>query len=208
MYLRCRHFQGVERLASGFHEGPRPADERLPVGERGSQLSERGSRRQPLQRLQPVHHGQPVGILCREFPQRVGEDHRPLVAVGVDQHHLAAAFGQRRLANRQDRSDSAAGGQQQEVVVEGFGYERARRRQHVNPHAGMSVVAQPVRRVAVFVPFHGDGHRLVSERRAAQRIAAGDRAGSVAGNTQRQELAGGVAQPLRRYVGSGARPAP
>jgi len=50
------------------------------------------------------------------------------------------------------------------------------------------------------VRFNRDGERVVGVRRAAQRIAAGHRAGAVAGDAQRQELPGRVPEPPRRDV--------
>ena len=95
----------------------------------------RGQRRrtgQPLYRFQPVHDAQPVGVLRRQFAQGGAEDDGVLVAVGVDHHDLAAALGERRLADRHHRRDAAAGCQKQEVGVQRLGHEVARRGQDVD----------------------------------------------------------------------------
>ena len=75
-------------------------------------------------------------------------------------------------------SVTLVGGQQQEVGVEVLGDERAGRRQDVHPHTDVGVVAQPVRRVPVRGALDRDGERLIGVRRAAQRVAAGDRSGT------------------------------
>ena len=154
----------LQRLLGRSHEWPRPADVRVVADVGRRKPGQRGRARQTLHRLQPVHDRQPVGVLGRQLAQRAAEDHRVLVAVGVDQHHLAAALGERGLADRHHRGDAAAGGQQQEVGVERLGDERARRSQHVHLHAGVRVVAQPIRRVPVDGPLDGHGHRVAGER--------------------------------------------
>ena len=158
------HLERLQRVLRRAHERSRPADEGLPAGVGRHQLGERRATRQALQRLQPVHHRQPVRVLRGQVAQRAAEDHRPLVAVGVEQHHPTAALRQRRLANGHHRGDAAARRDQQEVGVEGLGHERARRCQHMDPHALVGVIAQPVRRVAVRGALHGHGQGVVGER--------------------------------------------
>jgi hypothetical protein len=72
----------------------------------------------------------------------------------------------------------------------------------MDAHAGMGVVAQPVRCIAAVGALDGDGHRVAGERRTAQRVAARDRAGAVAGHPQGQELPWRVPQPIGRDIGA------
>ena len=167
-----------------------------------SQPGQRGRVRQTLHGLQPMDDRQPVGVLRGQLTQGTPEDDGVLVAVGVDQHHPAAALGQCRLTDRHHRRDTAARGQQQEVGVQCLGHEGARRREHMDPHAGMGVVAQPVRGVTAVGALDGDGQRVTGERRTAQRIAPGHRPRPVAGHPQGQELPRRVAQSVCGDLGT------
>ena len=114
-----------QRLPDDRQVGVGAADERLVAGVRPGQRRQRGHRRRPVQRVEPVHHEQPLRAAA-QLAQLGGEDDRALVAVGVDQHDPAAPGRQRRLEDGHDRGDPAAAGEQQEVGVERARGERAR----------------------------------------------------------------------------------
>ena len=202
---------GLECLLGRRHERSGATDVRVVAGIRGGQACQRRRAGEPLHADKPVHDCEPIRILGGQLAQRWAEDHRVLILVGVDQHDLAAALGERRLADRHDRRDAAARAQQQEVRVQRLGDEGARRREDMEFHAGMCVVAQPVRRVAVGSALDGHRHRVAGERGAAQGIAAGHRAGALTGHAQRQELPGRVPQPIGgdiRTIGHGEHQRP
>ena len=81
------------------------------------------------------------------------ETDRVLVAVGVDHDDVAVALGERRTEDGHDRGDARAGREQDEILIEVFGGEDAGRGQDVHVHAGLRVVAEPVRAVAVDRPL-------------------------------------------------------
>lgn len=180
----------------------RVADEGLMFGEGCGQRGQLLLRGQPLHRFEPMDDGQPIRVFGRQLAQCRPEDHRLLIAIGVDEHDLAAALRERGLADRHHRGDAAAAGQQQEVVVQLFGNENPGRCQHMHVHAGMGVVADPVGPVAVGGAFDRDGQPIVQMRRAGQRVTARHRSGAVGRNAQREVLAGGVREFIGRPVGN------
>ena len=74
------------------------------------------------------------------------------VPVGVDEGDLAVSLGQCRLEDGDDRCDTAAAGEQQQVAVERGRGEHPGRRQHLQDGAGHDAVADPVGRVSVREP--------------------------------------------------------
>ena len=74
---------------------------------------------QPLDRLEPVHDlANRSGYAAASRGELAGEDHRPLVAVGVEEHDPAPSRRERRARDRHDRRDAAAAREEQQVGVE------------------------------------------------------------------------------------------
>ena len=201
--------QLAQRGDDHLHEGRRAADEGVPGGVRRRERLQLLAGRQALHGLQPVHDLQPVGVLGGQSAQLVGEDHRALVAVGVEHHDPAGAVRERGAGDRHDRGDAAAAGEEQQVGVERGRGEDAAGRQHPHGRADLEVVADPVGGVAVDGALDRDGQRAAVVRARGQRVAAGREAVAVTRHRQGQELArlvleGGLGA-LGHPEGDGAR---
>ena len=99
--------------------GSGPQTNALVAGVGPGQRAPARPRRRALHRFQPVQHEQPVRRLRGQLAQLAAEDHRALVAVGVDQHDLAAALRPAPTC-RMDMTGviPLPAGEQQEVVVQ------------------------------------------------------------------------------------------
>jgi hypothetical protein len=170
--LRRVHLDALQRCDAGLHEGAWAADEGLAAPERLRELCQLGHRRHALHRVEPVDHHQPRRVGAGERRELAPEDHRALVAVGVDQRDAALALREHRPQDREDRRDAAAAGEQQEVAVERARREDTGRGQHLEQQPGFGVVAQPVGAAAAIDPLDRHPWRVVHRRRARHRIAA------------------------------------
>jgi hypothetical protein len=115
MYLLGRHAGLDHRGLRGIHEGARPADKGLAcIGHPGRGPGcELLLRRRALHGVQPVNDLQAIRILGRQLLQVLLEDDRALIAVGIEQHHIALMLLEHGAQDGEHRRDSAATGQQQ-----------------------------------------------------------------------------------------------
>ena len=91
---------------------------------------------EPLLGVEVVHDLEPVAVLRHQRVELGAEDHRSLVAVGVEQPHAAVGGGQRALDQRDHGGDAAATGERDDrrrVVAqrEHARGERQRRARHL-----------------------------------------------------------------------------
>ena len=173
----CRRSRGNSSSLSAamvsLHERRRAAHERVVRRERRGERPQLLLGGQPLHRLQPVHDQQPVGVLGGQLGELGGEDHRLLVAVGVEEHDPAGAVRQRGAGDRHDRRDARcrrrrAAGRRRATAGVKIPLGGSTRR--VSPLA--EVVADPVGGVAVAVRFTVILSGPPSCGRARQRVAA------------------------------------
>lgn len=190
----------LEGQSRTSHEGLGPTDERLETVVRLQHRLQRCGCRQPLHVLEPVQDGQTVGMFGEQFTQGGSEDHRSGVTIGVKEHHSTGAIEQCRLDDGEQRGDSAAGADQQQIPVEILRCESARRDQTLDDMARGDVVAQPIRPVTVDRSLHRHPERVVVPRCARERIASCDRPGALTRDPQREELPGPVSEPVARVV--------
>ena len=128
------------------------------------------------------------------------EDHRWLVAVGVEQADLPLAGFERRLDQRHHGRDAAAAAEQQQRRVAVAQHEAAGRRQHVQRAAFLQRVVEPVGALAAGDALHRHLGQAVGLGRARQRIAAVEGAVGVR-HLEGQELAGAVAELVGKVGG-------
>ncbi|MNM83054.1 hypothetical protein D3C81_951000 [compost metagenome] len=199
---RFAHCQ--QRALHGVHERSRPTDEVVAAGRSAQQMTDLMVRQKTLHRIEDVHHVQLIRMRLDQLAQLVLENHRRLIAVGVDQLDRSPTAVQHRFENGKHRGDARAAPEQDQGL---FGVrlrvqaEMPGRWQHFQPVADLHFV-HPVRHPATVDPFHRDLGQRVREGRAGHGVAAGQQfAGQ--GHAKTQELARFVAKALTqgwRYV--------
>jgi hypothetical protein len=201
MYLLGRHAGLDHRGLCGIHERARPADKGLTgIGHPGRGPGcELLLRRRALHGVQPVNDLQAIRILGRQLLQVLLEDDRALIAVGIEQHHIALMLLENGAQDGEHRCDSAATGQQQKVLRQIPGREQARGRHQLDGVTHLNPVANPVGASSLVdaLDSHPQGiveHRGTGHGVAARHIAALDR------QSQSQKLAGTIAELLSQSL--------
>ena len=199
MHLLVRQAGLGSSLHRGVHKGTGAADEqrrRRPGPQPGRELGHRGH---TLHAVQPVLDLQPLRVSPGQLVERVAEDDRAFVAVGVEQRHAPRASCQYRAQDGQHGCDAAATGQQHEVAVKRAWREHACRRQHLQRVARAHLVAQPVGAEASSDALDCHAQAFVQARRAGHGVASGQLryVAALHGQTQRDELASVVGEGLR-----------
>ena len=142
-----------------------------------------------------VHQAQPVRVTVLEVGQLVGEHHRVVAPVAVQQRYLGLAVrGQHRGGDRQHRGDPAARRDQHVLARRGqVRHERARRRLHLEHVAGPDLVHQP------------PGHRAAGHLADPDARAAGPRPRRSSRTAARRRAARSATGPARTRTGPPAR---
>ena len=100
-----------EGLLDEVHERPGAADEHLGLVGALDERAHRVGGEEAGLGVEVVDEREAVAVLGGERVERVAEDHRPEVAVGVEHPHRSVGGGEGGLHDRDDGRDAAAGGE-------------------------------------------------------------------------------------------------